>query len=99
MRGTTPTHTFTVPIDTDAISKVKVIYAQEDAVLFAKDTEECGCKDGTITVKLTQADTLKFDCKKPAQIQMRILTQDGEALLSDIAYTSVGKCLDNEVIA
>lgn len=97
-KGTTPTHTFTLPFNTGIIKTVKVIYAQKNAVLFEKEGDACNCSDNTVTVKLTQEETLKFDCRHSVQIQMRILTDDDEALTSEIKYIKVGECLDGEVL-
>ena len=97
IRGTTPTHVFELPFDTDLISKAKVIYAQSDAILFTKDKAVCECAANVISVKLTQEETLKFDCRKAVQIQIRILTTDGNALASEIKLVGVEKCLESEV--
>jgi len=96
IRGTTPTHIFTLPFDTEQIDKVRVIYAQDDRVVFVK--EECEKEANVVSVKLTQEETLKFDCRKKVEIQMRILTKDGEALASVIRKIDVEKCLESEVL-
>jgi hypothetical protein len=100
IRGTTPTHTFTVDIDPDAIKikEVKVLYAQADELILCKRTEDCLINGNAIQTTLTQEDTFKFDCKKTVQIQIRALTTDGQLLSTDIMTTTVSKCLDNEVL-
>lgn len=98
MRGTTPIHKFTLPIDTALLCKIKIIYAQDDNELLTKRDCDCTCDGRTITVKLTQEETFLFDCKKSVQIQLRAKTHDGDAVKSKIKLVSVGKCLDNEVI-
>lgn len=97
IKGTTPTHVFTIPFDTSSINKVRVIYAQNEEILFVKETEDCVVKDNTIEVTLTQTNTLLFDHKKPAEIQLRILTKAGDALASVVERVGVGKLLENEV--
>lgn len=77
IRGTTPTHTFEIPFNTSMIASVRVVYAQDDAVIVTKCTEDCIFDGNTINVTLTQEDTLKFDCKKCVQIQLRVLTTGG----------------------
>lgn len=98
IRGTTPTHIFDLPFDTAVIKQIKIIYAQGDCVVFTKDAKTCHMGTNTVTVKLTQEETLMFDCRNHVQIQIRVLTLGGEALASDIQSVSVGKCLDNEVM-
>lgn len=98
IRGTTPTHTFTLPFDVSQVAKVKIIYAQDDEVVIEKVTNDCELNGTTITTTLTQEDTLKFDHKKAVQIQVRVLTDRKEALASVIEKVGVSQLLDNEVL-
>lgn len=99
IRGTTPTHNFRLPFSAEMVSKFKVIYAQDDSVILTKENETCECDGNVIKVRLTQEETLKFDCKKAVQIQIRVLTLGGDALASNIKLVDVDKCLESEVIA
>lgn len=98
IRGTTPIHTFTIPFDISLIKEVKIIYSQEDEQILCKRMEDCVLEGTVIKTSLTQEDTFKFDCKKPVQIQVRVLTIDHEVLASNIINVTVGKCLDDEVL-
>ena len=98
IRGSTPTHRFKLPIDTKNLSKIKIIYAQADEILFEKDLNACTCDGDVVTVKLTQEETFKFDCKKDVQIQLRVRTTSGDVIPSNIKIVDVGKCLDDEVL-
>lgn len=99
IRGTTPTHTFTIPFDTSLIKEVRVVYAQADEPIICKETADCSLKGQEISTTLTQEETFKFDCKKAVQIQIRVLTTAGEVLATRVQSVSVDKCLDNEVMA
>lgn len=98
IRGTTPTHTFTIPFDVADIKKLKIIYSQDDAQIFCKRIEDCELFGTTIKTNLTQEDTFKFDCKKMVQIQIRVLTINDDLLSTKILTVSVEKCLDDEVM-
>lgn len=98
IRGTTPTHTFTIPFDVSGIAKVKIIYAQDDKVMCEKTTENCTLEGTNIRTTLTQEDTLKFDHKTSVQIQVRILTHGGQALASVVEKVGVSQLLDDEVL-
>lgn len=98
IRGTTPTHTFTLPFDVSNVAKCKIIYSQDDVQVFCKRTEDCVLDGADVRVTLTQEDTFKFDCKKLVQIQVRVLTGGGNLITSDVMVTTVGKCLDDEVL-
>lgn len=96
IRGTTPTHTFVLPFDTSVVKSAKVLYAQSDVVIFEKTS--CTMDGNTLSVRLTQEETLEFDCKKNVEIQLRILTEADDALTSDIIVADVMRCLDDEVL-
>ncbi len=96
--GTTPTHTFGLPFETNVISKIKVTYAQNGRVILEKGNEECEFNENTVTLKLSQEDTFLFECGKNVEIQVRILTAGGDALASNIRIISADKCLDSEVL-
>ena len=96
IRGTTPTHTFVLPFETTTVKSAKVVYAQSDVAIVEKTS--CDMDGNTLSVKLTQEETLKFDCKKNVEIQLRILTEGDDALTSDIIVVDVMRCLDDEVL-
>lgn len=97
-RGTNPTHTFTLPFDTSAVDKVRVIYAQSDIVKIVKKETDCELSGYTISVKLTQAETLRLNHRLKTSIQLRVLTHSGEALASGIVTMATTQCLSDEVL-
>ena len=98
MRGTTPTHIFTLPFDVSRIKEIRIIYSQNDTPVVTKNTADCTLENKTVTVKLTQEDTFAFNHKKPAFVQLHVLSTNGDALTSAIKAISIGDCLDKEVI-
>lgn len=96
-RGTTPTHTFALPFDVDMIEKVRVLYSQNDELKLTKT--DAALDRNTVTVKLTQEDTFKLESGLVVDIQIRVLTVDGDALNSDIIRVPVERCLESEVLA
>lgn len=99
IRGTTPTHTFTLPFAADILSAVHVIYAQGGAVKFKKTAADCQLDRNTITVKLTQKETLAFSDGQLVEIQIRALDASGNSIASDIMRVHVCRCLEDEVLA
>lgn len=97
-QGTTPTHTFEIPFEKALIKNAKVVYSQNEEIIFSKGMDECNIEDGKISVKLTQQDTFLFKPKTNVYIQLRILTQNDDALVSEEIVTSVARCLDDEVL-
>lgn len=106
IRGTTPTHTFTLPNDLKAltISALYITYAQYGKTVLEKTLEDVKITDGVITCTLTQADTLKFEvldqhcgCDK-VDVQVRLKTSDGVAMASDIMSVTIMDILkDGEI--
>jgi hypothetical protein len=84
IRGTTPTHTFTLPFDTGLIKTILITYKQNNNIKLQKWTNECEFLGDTVSVKLSQEDTLQFEGNIPVQIQIRVLTFSGDATASDV---------------
>lgn len=102
-RGTTPTHTFTLPFAIPDGSLVRVVYAQDrngvKKALFAKAGADCNVSGCTVTTKLTQKETLMVDGCHPVFIQVRVLTPENEALASNIIVASSEECLEDDAMA
>ena len=97
-RGTNPVNTFTLPFELISPQQVWLTYAQDDVIVIDKDKESIVVSGNTLTVHLTQDETLKLDHRKQVQIQIRILTADGVAIRSNIKEYSVSKILKDGVI-
>lgn len=97
-RGTTPTHTFTIPFTVDNVKNALIVYTQGDEEILRKTVSQCRMDGNTLSVELTQEDTFLFDCNKKVQIQVRVLTAADKAFTSDIITTDVSKCLSDEVL-
>lgn len=104
MQGTTPTHTWFVPISADLVQKARVTYKQKDDIVLTKEGNDCtitdvGSNRASIACTLTQEDTLKLDPEKKVKIQLHLLTTDGKALITHVYYRNVGECLAGEVLS
>lgn len=98
MRGTTPTHVFTLPFETALVKAVKVTYVHDGATVLVKENQDCTMEGSTVTVKLTQEETLLFENNQLVQIQLRVLLQNGDALRSVVYHCHTGVLLDDEVM-
>lgn len=98
VRGSTPTHTFELPLDEENIKNVIVAYAQDDVVVLSKTIEDCIVSGNIITLELSQEETLLFNSKKKVDIQLKVLNNNGKVFISNIICTEVGKCFIDEVI-
>lgn len=84
-RGTTPTLNFTLPFETDTISKLCLAFAQNGKVVFEKSKEDFTLDGKNLTVKLTERETLQFDAKEP-WVEMQFKFVVGEDVLASKIY-------------
>ena len=98
IKGTTPTHTFTLPFETAMIKSIQITYAQNDAVKLTKGNADCTFEGNTVSVRLTQEDTLLFAEKACVEVQVRVLTIGGDALASNIMRVRCHECLSEDVL-
>ncbi|MDO4620051.1 MAG: hypothetical protein Q4B09_05445 [Lachnospiraceae bacterium] len=98
-RGSTPVQVFNVGINlTDAT--VFVTYKQHGKVIVEKTGREITVTPGTITVPLTQEETLEFQAgpSHPAEVQIRYVKENGAADSSCIIPLRIEKILKEGVI-
>ncbi len=98
IRGTTPTHKWTIPVDATAVKTARVTYKQGEEVLLVKNTEDCVVEGKALKVTLTQEDTLKFSHKKKAEVQARLLTFDMKSFATRVVEVPVWELLEDEVM-
>ncbi len=100
IRGTTPTLEFILPFDTSLIAEMYVTIAQGEKTVLEKTLSDCSCSGTSVSLALTQEDTLRLQ-QQPhsrAEMQIRVRTTAGEALASDIMSVYVGRILKEGVI-
>lgn len=101
-RATTPTHTFKLPIETNTCSEILVSYKQKDVVL-EKHYQDGTLPDGmtlsgkNIVIILTQDETNQFK-EGTAQVQIRVLTNGGSVMASQVFKLFVFDVINEEVL-
>lgn len=94
-RGSTPTHTFVLPFDLDAIANIIVTYRQNGCNVLQKTMEDnfaditVDMDTREVSIQLTQSDTRVFTCgpkykNNIVQIQLKVLFENGSVMLSDV---------------
>ena len=98
-RGTTPTHTFSLPFERENISDLRITYEQNGQDILIKHLNDVEFNDNNeISITLTQQETFSFQEKKLVQVQLKIKTTKNQVLNSDIIEIKVDASLDEEVI-
>lgn len=98
-RGTTPTHTFTLPdgVHFEDFAVVYLTYAQGGRTVLEKTKNEMEATDDGFRLIFSQADTLCFS-PGPVSIQIRARYPDGRAVASSIITTTAQEVLkDGEI--
>lgn len=88
-RGTTPTHIFEVDVDLTEAEAIYITYRQVEDVILEKTIEDMTIEPETITLSLSQAETLAFRVPLAVSIQIRAKFPDGTAIASNIIHTDV----------
>lgn len=96
--GTTPKHTFTFPFETSLIKELKITYAQDKRIILEKYLADCEVDTDSVSYQLTQEETFLFADTLNVEIQVRVLTNAGEALASPVRVVTADRCLDREVL-
>ena len=102
-RVTTPTHTYTLPMETSTLSEIQVTY-QQGGVSLIKHYQDGVTPAGmtidgkVVQIRLTQEETKAFAAVTPVSSQVRVLTLSGDAYASQMFSISVGEVLNEEVL-
>ena len=102
-RGTTVTNTFGVDVDLTDAAAIYITYKQAGYTIIEKTIDDITITEDaqgrqTLSVDLSQVDTLAFAAAIPVQIQIRARLIDNSALASNIINTNVGEILKDGVI-
>lgn len=97
-RGTTPRLEFTLPFDVSQLSEAYVTFSQDGTIVIDKALDMCEATYKTLSVKLTQEETLKLRCGRKTEIQIRARLISGDAVASNIIQTDVERIIKDGVI-
>ena len=101
IRGTTPVNIFTVDIDLRPASLIFLTYSQGEGcctkVILEKTKEDMQITEDTVTVRLSQEDTLAFDPHEKITMQFRAKFGN-TAVACKPMVTGIGEILKQGVI-
>lgn len=98
IRGSTPTHVFRLPISTELIKALRITYVQKQKTVLEKTEQDVTMDGTTISLRLTQEETLAFNAECRVKIQLKVLTVNEEVLASRITEVFVEQVLNEEVL-
>lgn len=102
-RATTPTHTFTLEVQTSTCDEILVTYKQGDIILnkhYENGTLPSGMTldDKKVIIKLTQEETLLFAGGKYAEVQLRARIGT-DVLDTSIFKVTISNALNEEILS
>lgn len=99
IRATTPTHTFTFPMEyVGHLSKILITYSQNDKILLNKTQDDGTWEGNKFFITLTQEETNLFDSSVFGKVQVRAITDQNIALATFIDEFVVNDVLNDEVL-
>lgn len=98
IRGTTPTHTFRLSIETSSIIEVRITYVQLGKTVIEKTEQDVRMGEKSISLTLTQEESLEFRAGSEVEVQLKVLTNVGTVLASPVISLNVDKILNTEVL-
>lgn len=99
-RGTSPTLTFTTPYTQDEVTSGYITFSQRGAIVIdvSLNDPSVTINDNSISVTLTQEQTLALTTVDVCKIQIRALLTGGKAVASTIVQDAVCPILkDGEI--
>lgn len=97
-RGTTPVVPFVIEdFDLSSITDLCLVMKQDGKVIIKKNREEVTISGNTISVHLTQEETLRFRAKAWIENQIKFKI-DNQVFATDIEWTCIEDALCEEVI-
>lgn len=75
-----------------------ITYQQNEITVVEKTIDDCSFKEGSVSVALTQEETLEFKSYVQVRIQIRVKLKDGTVTKSNIITTDVDKVLKEGAI-
>lgn len=97
-RGTTPTLNFKLPMAADTLAVAFITFSQQGKVVFEKTLSDCTMAGETLSVQLSQEETLLLDDEYKTTIQIRARDRSGNAPASKIFAVETGKIQKEGVI-
>lgn len=96
--GTTPTYTFELPFDTDAVVVVELTFSQNNAIILQKSEADCEMGENVIACKLSQEDTFLFTDGVIVEYQLRVKDRNSDVFETDVLREDCLKSLSKKVL-
>ena len=93
-RGTTPLITIKLPFEAAELNAGEIRCGQAGRVLFVRSLAACTAEADTLSLFLTEEETLMLDALAPIEAQIIAQNQNGVIVASEIMTDEVGRLLE-----
>ncbi len=90
-RGTTPTFFFELPADATHFLTVEIVFVQDGKTVLTVDRSRLTANGRQVSFRMTEEETLSFLPEVNAELQLRLITEEGQVLVSDIRTCPIRK--------
>ena len=99
-RGTTPTLTFKTNFNLDTIINLTIVFKQGGEIKLKKYLENCevNTENKSISVILSETETIEFIPNKDLHIQIRIRFKDGTVISSKVITIYIDDILEENIL-
>jgi len=103
-RGTTPTIKITIkdksgkPFNVDGLADGRVTFEQFNRTVIEKKLSDCVLSDNTVSVTLTQKETLQLDASSDIKVQCKFSDSFGVVVATNIKQLHCHDILNEEVL-
>lgn len=91
VKGSTPTFTLKLPVHTDIISDIQVVFVQENTCSLIVEADRMAFDGYFASFTLEEWETLEFAPGVIADLQFSLTTNEGKIYVSDIRKVAVKK--------
>lgn len=95
VRGSTPTFTCDLGTDSALFPSISATFVQEDTLTLLLPHDRMTLDGESVSFSLSEEETLAF-APGTAELQLRVATEDGTILLSDIRRVAVRRRLPED---
>lgn len=96
-RGTTPVITFSIPVSAEEVTQAEAVFYLGINAVIKKTAADCEIDGKTLTVMLTQQETLRLTRGASGHVSVSVQTKDMNLRSQRVMFT-VKDCLKDEVI-
>ncbi len=91
VKGSTPTFTLKLPIQTDVINYIEVVFVQKNNCVLTIEDDRITRSGAYVSFTLEEWETLEFAPGEIVEIQISFSTSNGQVFVSDIKKLAVQK--------